>query len=525
MFSRPAHLRRRSMLGAIALSFAGVLAVAGCTSAVDQAATEAGSAEVTEGGVLRIGDAGDLTPASLYSGAMAQATLTGLVYDTLISYPPEGLEPEPALAQSWEISPDGRSVTLTLRPDVTFHDGRPFTSTDVEFSLRTYADPMRAGQLASTAGLITEYDTSDPHALTLTLSQPASNILDLLDIVPIIDENSMAGFDAGSGYIGTGAFRFVEWKPGTSMTFEANEDYWDGAPHLDGVEYLVIPDAQTRVSQLRSGQLDLLLAIAPRDAEQLESDTRYQLVDQVGVERNWYIGANVQAPGINDVRVRQAIAYAVDNDRILADVYQGYGTVGSLPWPDYSPAYDADLNDTYAQDVDKAKALVAEVGAIPVIPITYTTGSSESEAVAQIIQADLAAAGIETGLEPVDQATNLKHLIGGTYGGLWITAHTYTQYTPATLPTSAYPFNAQKNTSNFIDPDYQAAVANAWQIVDPTSAEAEAAYKVLNTELLDNAFLIELFASENWLAMSGNVHGVDWSKKAELDLSDTYLSE
>lgn len=155
--------------------------------------------------------------------------------------------------------------------------------------------------------------------------------------MPIIDKNTLADFDAGSGYNGTGAFRFVEWKPSASITFEANEDYWGGAPHLDGVEYLVIPDAQTRVSQLRSGQLDLLLSIAPRDAEQLESDNRYQLVDQTGVERNWYIGANVQAPGISDVRVRQAIAYAVDNDRILADVYQGYGTVGSLPWPDYSP--------------------------------------------------------------------------------------------------------------------------------------------------------------------------------------------
>lgn len=106
MFSRPAHLRRRFMLGAIALSLSGVLAVAGCTSAVDQAATEAGSAEVTEGGVLRIGDGGDLVPASFYSGALAAATITGLVYDTLVSYPPEGLEPEPVLAESWEISPD-----------------------------------------------------------------------------------------------------------------------------------------------------------------------------------------------------------------------------------------------------------------------------------------------------------------------------------------------------------------------------------------------------------------------------------
>ena len=108
MFSRPARLRHRSTFGALALSLAGLLAVAGCTSAVDQAAAEAGSAEVTEGGVLRIGDGGDLVPASFYSGALAGATITGLVYDTLVSYPPDGLEAEPVLAESWEVSPDGK---------------------------------------------------------------------------------------------------------------------------------------------------------------------------------------------------------------------------------------------------------------------------------------------------------------------------------------------------------------------------------------------------------------------------------
>jgi peptide/nickel transport system substrate-binding protein len=489
---------------------------------VEQAAAGAG-AEVTEGGVLRIGDGSDLTPASLYAGAPAQATITGLVYDTLIRYPADSLEPQPSLATSWQVSPDGLTVELALRDDVTFHDGRPFTADDVRFSLTTYADPARAGNLARTAALITEYDTSDPHAVALELAQPIGNILDLLVLVPIIDRNTFADFTVGKRYNGTGAFRFTEWKPGASITFEANKSYWGGTPHLDGVEYVIVPDAQTRVAQLRTGQLDLLLSIAPRDADALAERTRLRVVKQTGVTQNWYIGANVQAPWLRDVRLRRAIAYAVDRDRILADIYQGHGTVASLPWPEYSPAFDASLNSTYDRDIDRARALAAEVGDIPAIPLSYMTGSLDTEAVAQIIQADLAAAGIETTLQPMDLATALEHLIGGTYDGLWITAHTYTQYTPVTLPTGAFPFNAYKNTSNFIDADYRRAVETAWRTVDPNSAQAATAYRVLNTELLDNAFVIELFNNENQLAMSPALHGVNWSKKSELDLSDAYL--
>ncbi|MEU1981216.1 ABC transporter substrate-binding protein [Nocardia sp. NPDC019395] len=520
MFSRSDPLRRRT-ISVLALCFAAALALAGCKSAVEQASGS--GTEVTEGGVLRIGDSGDLTPSSIYAGSPAQATVTGLVYDTLIRYPADGLEPQPALAESWRISPDGRTVELALRDDVTFHDGRPFTSEDVRFSLTTYADPARAGQLARTAGLITGYDTSDPHAVTLELDRPAGNILDLLVLVPIIDRNTMAEFDAGTGYNGTGAFRFTGWKPGASITFEADKNYWGGRPHLDGVEYVIVPDAQTQISQLRSGQLDLLLRIAPRDADALAGRPGVRIVEQTGVATNWYIGANVRAPGLSDIRLRRAIAYAVDRDRILADIYQGHGTAASLPWPEQSPAYDAALNSTYDHDIDRAKALVAEVGEIPVIPISYTTGSVDTEAVAQIVQADLEAAGLETRLEPLDLASTLEHLIGGTFPGLWLTLHTYSQYTPVTLPTSAFPFNAHKNTSNFVDADYRRAVETAWRTVDPAGPEAKAAYRVLNNELLDNAFVIELLHNENELALSGRVQGVRWSKKSELDLSDAYL--
>lgn len=518
MFSRPSLRRRRPPWGTVALSLVGSLAVAGCSSAVGQA-----DAGPTEGGILRIGEGLDLVPASIYAGAPTQAAVTGLVYDTLIDYPADSLDAQPDLATSWEIAPDGLSARITLRDDVTFHDGRPMTSEDVEFSIRTYADPQRAGQLARTAALITDYDTSDPHALGLTLSQPAANLLDLFDIVPIIDRNTIGDFETGTAYNGTGAFRFTEWKPGTSITFEANDEYWYGAPNLDGVEIVIVPDAQTRISQLRSGQLDLLLTVSPRDADPLRSDPDFRIVDQAGVERTWYLGADVRSPGLNDVRVRQAIAYAIDRDRILADVYRGHGNVGNLPWPEYSPAYDAEVNATYTLDRERARALVAEVGDIPVIPISYTTGSIESESTAQIIQADLSAVGIETTLVPLDGATNLKNLIGGSYGGLWITGHTYAQYTPATLPTSAFPFNAGKNTSNFIDPDYQRAVDSAWRVADPGSDEALTAYRNLNAELLDNAFVIGLHNSTGLLATTSDLQDFDWSKKAELDLSDAYL--
>ncbi|WP_068159952.1 ABC transporter substrate-binding protein [Rhodococcus phenolicus] len=521
MFSRPSLRRRRPLLGSLALSLVGVLAAAGCNSAVDQAA--GAGTEVVDGGVLRIGDGGDLTPGTIYAGALAQATVTGLVYDTLIDYPAEGLDPQPDLATTWEFSPDGLTARLALRDGVTFHDGRPFTSEDVEFSLRTYSDPRRAGQLNRTAALITGYDTSDPHSIVLTLSQPAANLLDLFDIVPIIDRNTIADFDAGTGYNGTGAFRFTGWKPGTSITFEANEQYWDGAPHLEGVEYVVVPDAQTRVSQLRSGQLDLLLTVSPRDAEQLGADRNFQVIDQQGVLRTWYVGADVTAPGLNDARLRHAIAYAIDRDRILNDVYRGHGNADNLPWPEYSPAYDAESNRTYTYDPERARSLVAEIGTVPVIPVSYAAGSVESEASAQIVQANLAAVGIETTLQPLDQATSLKHLIGGTYGGLWLTGHTHAQYTPVSLPTGAYPFNANKNTSNFVDADYQRAVDTAWKIVDPAGPEARAAYRTLNSELLDNAFVIGLYNSEGQIAAGADVHGVEWSKKGELDLSDAYL--
>ena len=137
----------------------------------------------------------------------------------------------------------------------------------------------------------------------------------------------------------------------------------------------------------------------------------------------------------------------MDRERIVTEVLRGVGYAINLPWPKYSPAYDEAANATYARDVEKAKALVAQVGTIPSITYTYSSNSPLIEATAAIVQSNLAEVGITVELDPIDPAQFTKQLIGAQFAGIWSAYHSWAQYTPSTLTVSAYPFNAHKNAS------------------------------------------------------------------------------
>lgn len=513
--------RRGTVLAGAALLSVALLG--GCTSAVDEARGEGSSAEPTQGGTLVMASTTDHIPATPYQGLDAANAVNGLVYESLINYPADSLDPQPNLATAWEISEDGLTVTLTLRDDVTFHSGRPFTSEDVEFSLKNYAQPQLGGQWARTAAMVTGVDTSEDHTVVLTLAQPLNNLLDLLDVVPIIDRETADTFTTGEEYVGTGPFTFGGWTPSSKMTFEANENYWGGRPNLDSVELVVLPDPQTQIAQLRSGQVDVVLRPAARDVDLLAEDPAFNIVDLTGVEFSQYLGVNVAVPGLDDVRVRQAIAFAVDRERVLDEVYGGHGNTDNLPWPDYSPAYSESLNSTYTRDLDKARDLVEEAGEVPPITLNYAAGPTEQ--LAQIIQTNLEEAGLEIELAAMDTASFTKAVQQGSYEGLWINIHSFANYTPSTLPVSAFPFNSERNSSNFVDPEYREIVAETWAVADPGSTEAKAAYDRLSQSLLDNAFVIELTNYDSRLLTSSAVSGIEWSKKFELDLRDASVSK
>nr|WP_312007604.1 ABC transporter substrate-binding protein [Nocardioides alcanivorans] len=342
--------------------------------------------------------------------------------------------------------------------------------------------------------------------------------------MPIIDSETIDDFTSGKEYIGTGPFVFDSWTPNQALTFSRNDDYWGEKAKLDGVQLRIIKETTSAVSALRGGQVDMILQAGARDLEELEKSDQFHTQKLTGFETQVYVGTNVTHPALADVEVRQAIAYAVDKERIAKEVYRGRARAHDLPWPEYSPAYDAELDHRYARDVAKAKELL-KGHSVPKLPITYGAGNPQYEAVAQIVQANLAEVGIETELEPIEYSQFLKKLIGADYDALWVTEHAFAQYTPSTLSVSAYPFNADHNASRFVDADYKAAAEAAWKIADGHSEEALAAYDVLSEELLDNLFLIELVETTSESALSKSVSGIEWSKRGEIDLVNTTLSK
>lgn len=519
-----AQLSRRQLLAGMGLGGAALL-IAGCGGSSHSVGSAAAST-ITKGGTLRGGIQTDLVPADFFTNSSnGVTTVIGLVYDGLIRYPNDRVVPTPRLATSWNLAPDGKTLTLHLRQGVKYHTGRPFTSKDAAFSLQTYAQPKWTGQEKSTAAAIGDYDTSEPNTLVLKLAQPLSNIFDLLDTVPMVDEETFDGLGTGKQYVGTGPFKFVSWTPNSSLKFTKNENYWQpGLPYLDAVDISIVPDASSLTTQLRSGQIDYDYGSSFLDNKQLSASGNFHIDKLVGAELQIYVGANVKHPTLADVKVRQAIAYAIDRQRIMSEVFIDSGYTVNLPWPKYSAAYDAAKNQTYTYDPARAKQLVKESGqTIPTLPLAYTAGNPLFESTVQIAQANLSAVGIPTSLEPLEAPDFVKQLIGGEFPALWVNYHSWAQYTPSTLTVSAYPFNAAQNTSHYSSPAYSKDALAAWHAPSADSAAAKSAYADLSRDLLDSLFLIEIGVVEQQWASSTKLHGVAWTKRMELQLTNAWL--
>jgi peptide/nickel transport system substrate-binding protein len=498
-----------------------VAAAAGCGSAVEQQAS--GS---DDRGVVRLATAADLTPPTLFAGGASNRILIGQVYETLVTYPAEGLDPQPALATSWKLAPDGKSISLELRPNVEFSNGVEFTAKDVEASIKAYAEPQWTAQMLLTAAAITGFESSNPHQITLRFAHPLSNIFDLLDQVPMLEAKSIDQVAAGKAFIGTGPFVLASWTPNSKLVFRPNDRYWGDPPTIDEVVLMVGVDSQSQVAQLRAGQLDVILDPESREIDQLASDSQFQVLALNGTEQQTYLGMNVANAALKDVRLREAIALAIDRQRIADDVYGGSAVPISLPWPKYSPAYSAQQNAAFAQDIPTAKKLVAEIGDVPTLPIQYASEFPNSAELAQIIQADLKEIGVSTKLEPLQLAQFAGLLVEGKFSALWVINHEFAQFTPSTLAVSAYPFNAEKNASNFDSPEYKAAANGAWELTDSDGPEAKKAYARLDDALLKGLFLTELVGVTPRVVAAADVEGITWGKRSpELHLAKVSFAD
>jgi peptide/nickel transport system substrate-binding protein len=308
---------------------------------------------------------------ALNAGAPVGVVSTN-IFDGLFTYNWD-MSFKPSLAESWDVSEDGLTITFNLRRGVTWHDGTPFTSADVAFSLEEIWRKIHP-RGRSTFINVREVDSSDPHVVVLRLSAPSPVIFSALNSyeAQILPRHVYAGSDALANPanlkpIGTGPFMFKEWVRGEHIVLERNPNYWDeGKPYLDRIVFRIVPDAAARAALLETGQAQY----APYSPVPLSDVARLRALPNIAIETKGYewispwlfLEFNLRKPQLADVRVRRAIAHAVNRDIIAKTVWHGFGkpSVSTLP-STLTRFFTADVPQ-YPFDPKKAEALLEEAG-------------------------------------------------------------------------------------------------------------------------------------------------------------------
>lgn len=411
--SRPVTPRRlrKSVVAAVSGAAALMVALAGCSNGTP---SDPGSGSGEQ--VLTYGLSAE--PADIRTGVdqgSAAKEITALVRRGLLKYGPDG-EVMPALASEYEISDDGLTYTFTLRPDLTFSNGDPLTSADVKRTYEYFANPDNGANYQGDFANVVRIDTPDDVTVVLQLDTPQTAFPQIIadPLSAIVPEEPLA---ADGSPVGAGPFMITEYTKGVSFTLEANPDYYAADEvELDRIEMTFMPDAQTRVRALTSGQVQFIDYVPASDYETLENADGITLDYAPGL-----YGAlqfNLTEGPLAEPEVRQAIAYAVDLEALSEVGTLGYGVAsGGLPIPVDSPYYDEEQANHYTHDPEKAKELLADAGypdgfSVELLTTSQYFGYSER---AQVIKSDLEAIGIQVDIQSGDYANLITQGNEGNY--------------------------------------------------------------------------------------------------------------
>ncbi|MDY0398198.1 MAG: peptide-binding protein [Desulfuromonas thiophila] len=374
-----------------------------------------------------IGDASNLLP-PLASDASSTA-ITSLVYNGLVRYDKD-LQIEGDLAQSWDISADGREITFHLRRDVRWHDGAPFTSADVLFTYQLMIDPATPTAYAEQYRQVSKAEAPDPYTFRVRYDKPLAAALPswALDICPkhLLEGQDVTTSPLCRAPVGTGPFRFISWQPGEMIVLERNEDYYEGAAYLRRVLYRVIPDSTTMFLELQSGGLDTMGLTPLQFARQTETPAFGRRFNKYRYPAfaYTYLGYNLRKPLFQDKRVRQAISHAIDKQELIDGVLLGLGQPANGPYVPGSWPHNPQVKD-YAFDPARAAALLEEAGWIdrdgdgvrerdgkPLRFVILTNqGNDQRIKAGEIIQRRLAEVGMDVRLRVIEWASFLKEFI------------------------------------------------------------------------------------------------------------------
>lgn len=345
----------------------------------------------------------------------------------------------PALAAAWEVADDGLSISMTLRPGVTFHDGDPLNAAAVQATFERFKEKGTGSPIYEGVVQIAAIEAVDDLTVRFLFEEPAANFWSTVTMpfAAIISPSSMAAADGegGGNLVGSGPFMLGEWQTGQSLTLVRNPDYaWapatvanQAAPYLDQMVFKVIPDATTQLAALETGEVDVIFINQPSHKLQLSANPDVTLHETV-LNSLIYLGYNCVRPPFDDVLVRRALSHAVNKNEIVTIALGGLGQAADAPLPPTLPGYDPSLAEAgQAYDPERAIALLTEAGftrsadgawsrdGVQLQGRLLTSTRQPNEAIATLLQSQFAAIGVPVEIQQLDGRAVMDATVAGDF--------------------------------------------------------------------------------------------------------------
>ncbi|MEL7564834.1 MAG: ABC transporter substrate-binding protein [Dehalobacterium sp.] len=457
------------------------------------------------GGSLTVAYVADVTNFDPIKGTTGNDhALLWPVYDTLVKFTPD-MRPEPGLAESWEF-PDNMTIILHLREGVKFSDGTTFNADAVKFNIdRVNSKDSQISDLKN----IQSVEVVDDKTVKLHLSQPDSSI-----VLALSDRGGMMvsptavnkyGADYSQHPVGAGPFIVTNHIPNGEIGYEANKDYWQkGLPYLDKLIVKVIPDANSQINALKTGQVDFLPNVQPQMVATLKADSNIVLNPTNTLALNM-LYLRTDTPPFNNKAARLAVLYGIDRQQLIDAINFGLGTVAVQPFPKDYWAHDDSIDIPY--DPEKSKQLLKDAG-LSNVSFTLTTYPIEWwTRLANAVKGQLEQVGITVNIKTLEPNAAVKSFLGDKETNA-LTGNWSGRPDPQMTIASLYGENSFYNPGKATTPELESLIKEAAATTDQNQ-RADLYKKIVQAAIVENAFSIPIFSQPMICAMNKKIQGFE----------------
>ncbi|SET75977.1 peptide/nickel transport system substrate-binding protein [Natronincola peptidivorans] len=479
--------------------------------------------EPADGGTLNISVTRFNTLNPLFNNNYSLFQLHHLVYEGLVSFD-ENMDIQPQLAESWNIADDGQSIQFTLRKDITWHDGQPFTAQDVIFTIDLIKGNIRnvtgTSIFRTSLQQISDIREIEDGVINVTFTRPFSNGLEAMTfpILPkhLFEGNNIEKINNGDfQMIGTGPFQLEAYETMRNMKLIRNNNHWGKRPYIEAVDVVIVPDSEAQLSVFENGDIDLAQPISIDWAKY--SDSKDVEVYEFISNNYEFLGVNFRNSILAHKNIRKAIAYGVDRHKLINNIFLGHGTIVDVPVYPLSSIYDED-SLLYGYDKNQAIELLEKSGYT--LNGDYTIGTNEDgntltfdlitnkdnivrEKTAYFIQEELAEVGIEINIESLEwdefndriNTGNFDLVLGG--------------WELSSIPDLSFAFHSsQIGGSNFIsyqDETMDELLEEAFRASSPS--EKQKKYSELQNHIVEEVPYVSLFFKNGSIVVRDKVKG------------------